>query len=112
MSNGGQARIAVVDDGAGIAADELELAVERHATSKLAQDDLVHVSTLGFRGEALPSIGSIARVCITSRCRDSDEAWSISVDGGRKGVVVPADLDEARGRRAAEGNSGPHERGS
>jgi DNA mismatch repair protein MutL len=90
VNEGGQARIAVVDDGVGIPGSELDLAMERHATSKLAKDDLVHVDTLGFRGEALPSIGAIARVTITSRCRGSDEAWMIAVDGGRKAAVTPA----------------------
>jgi DNA mismatch repair protein MutL len=90
VHDGGQARIAVVDDGAGIPGPELDLAMERHATSKLARDDLVHVDTLGFRGEALPSIGAIARVTITSRCRGSDQAWAIAVDGGRKGDVTLA----------------------
>ncbi len=91
---GGAAWIAVDDDGAGIAAGDLELALERHATSKLADDDLVDIRTLGFRGEALPSIGSVSRLTITSRARGADTAWRISVDNGRAERPEPA----ARGR--------------
>src|SRR5271168_4584718 len=64
IAGGGIDRIEVSDDGAGMTADELALAVERHATSKLADDDLVRIATLGFRGEALPSIGAAARLGI------------------------------------------------
>ena len=83
IRDGGKALISVRDDGRGMAADELALAVLRHATSKLPDDDLVHIRSLGFRGEALPSIGAVARLTITSRTADSDEAWSITVEGGR-----------------------------
>ena len=72
VDQGGLARILVADDGQGLDRDELALAVERHATSKLQPDeqgewDLLHIATLGFRGEALPSIGSVARLAIASR---------------------------------------------
>ena len=72
VEQGGLARILVVDDGSGIARDQLALAVERHATSKLTPDasgewDLLHISSLGFRGEALPSIGSVARLTLSAR---------------------------------------------
>src|SRR5271170_7107934 len=68
-SNGGADLILVEDDGEGMDADDLRLAVERHATSKLADDDLSRIATLGFRGEALPSIGAVARLAIVSRTR-------------------------------------------
>ncbi|MEO0036038.1 MAG: hypothetical protein RLZZ501_2061 [Pseudomonadota bacterium] len=90
LAEGGQALIAVSDDGVGMDPDELRLAVERHATSKLPDDDLVRIQFLGFRGEALPSIGSVARLTLTSRRRDADSAWSLAVIGGEKGEPVPA----------------------
>jgi len=90
LVEGGQALIAVTDDGCGMSADDLVLAVERHATSKLDGDDLVHIVHLGFRGEALPSIGSVARLAITSRVRGADSAWCLTVEGGAKGRPQPA----------------------
>jgi DNA mismatch repair protein MutL len=90
LVEGGQALIAVTDDGIGMGPEELALAVERHATSKLPDDDLVDIRFLGFRGEALPSIGSVARLTLTSRKRDADAAWSLTVEGGAKGEPVPA----------------------
>src|ERR1700743_1541339 len=66
-SNGGADLILVEDDGEGMEAGDLARAVERHATSKLAEDDLSHIVTMGFRGEALPSIGAVARLSIASR---------------------------------------------
>ncbi|HLO77561.1 MAG TPA: DNA mismatch repair endonuclease MutL [Magnetospirillum sp.] len=90
LVEGGQALISVTDDGSGMNADELALAVERHATSKLPDDDLVHIRHLGFRGEALPSIGSVARLTLTSRPRGADTAWSLTVEGGAKGQPQPA----------------------
>lgn len=90
MTDGGRAVIAVVDDGRGMTPDELTLAVERHATSKLPGDDLLDIAFLGFRGEALPSVGSVARLTLTSRPQGQDSAWSLTVDGGRKGEPVPA----------------------
>jgi DNA mismatch repair protein MutL len=90
LVEGGQALISVTDDGVGMECDELSLAVERHATSKLPDDDLVHIRHLGFRGEALPSIGSVARLTLTSRKRGADQAWSLTVEGGAKGQPVPA----------------------
>src|SRR5881394_932966 len=84
-SNGGADLILVEDDGAGMDESDLRLAVERHATSKLpvlnGTDDLSHIATLGFRGEALPSIGAVGRLCIASRTIAS-EAHDIRVDGG------------------------------
>ncbi|KIL97984.1 DNA mismatch repair protein MutL [Paramagnetospirillum magnetotacticum MS-1] len=90
LAEGGQSLIAVSDDGCGMAPDEMMLAVERHATSKLPDDDLVRINFLGFRGEALPSIGSVARLTLTSRPRGAESAWSLSVEGGVKGRPVPA----------------------
>ena len=90
LRDGGRALIAVTDDGCGMAPEELLLAVERHATSKLPDDDLVHIATLGFRGEALPSIGAVARLTVTSRAAGADEAWSLAVEGGKAGRPAPA----------------------
>ena len=89
---GGRRLIQVADDGAGMTAADLALAVERHATSKLADDDLLEIRTLGFRGEALPSIGAVARLVITTRQAGEPHAWAINVDGGRKSDVRPAAL--------------------
>jgi DNA mismatch repair protein MutL len=89
---GGQSLIVVSDDGIGMSRDELVLAVERHCTSKLPDDDLQHIRSLGFRGEALPSIGAVSRLAITSRRRGEDEAWTLAVAGGAKGAAVPAGL--------------------
>src|SRR5256886_4695186 len=89
---GGRRLIRVSDDGAGMTHDDLALAVERHATSKLPNDDLLDIRTLGFRGEALPSIGAVARLTITTRHAGEPHAWSITVDGGDKAPVKPAAL--------------------
>jgi len=90
LGEAGRALIAVADDGKGMGPDELDLAVERHATSKLPDDDLLAIRTLGFRGEALPSIGAVARLAIVSRPKGAAEAWSISVEGGAKHAPAPA----------------------
>jgi len=90
LRDGGRSLIAVVDDGCGMSAEELALAVERHATSKLPDDDLTHIATLGFRGEALPSIGAVGRLTITSRKAGSDSAWALAIEGGAKGQPQPA----------------------
>ena len=85
--DGGRTLISVTDDGKGMSRDELPIALERHATSKLSPDDagewdLLNIGTMGFRGEALPSIGSVARVTITSQTLNAESAWEISCDGG------------------------------
>ena len=90
IEGGGTARITVEDDGAGIAPEELPLAVERHATSKLADERLIEIATLGFRGEALPSIGAVARLAIVSRRAGSETGAMIAVEAGAKGEVRPA----------------------
>jgi DNA mismatch repair protein MutL len=79
LEGGGIARIEVTDDGAGMAADSLALAVQRHCTSKLADDHLIRIDTLGVRGEALPSIGAAARLQITSRPPGAANAHRIRV---------------------------------
>ncbi|MBV9970502.1 MAG: DNA mismatch repair endonuclease MutL [Xanthobacteraceae bacterium] len=95
LSDGGGRRlIRVADDGDGMTRDDLVLAVERHATSKLAADDLLAIATLGFRGEALPSIGAVARLAITTRHASEPHAWMIAVDGGVKSPPRPAALGE------------------
>ncbi|MAP95357.1 MAG: DNA mismatch repair endonuclease MutL [Ponticaulis sp.] len=94
-NDGGRDYFRVSDDGCGMDSDELALAVERHATSKLSSDaegrvDLLNISTLGFRGEALPSIGSVARMTLLSRSETRDDAFELSVDAGRKSEAKPA----------------------
>lgn len=91
---GGRRRITITDNGAGMTQADLALAVERHATSKLADEDLLRIRTLGFRGEALPSIGSVARLNIATRHASEAHAWSIDVDGGRKSAITPAALND------------------
>jgi len=90
LREGGRSLIVVEDDGKGMAREELALSVERHATSKLPDDDLVHIHSFGFRGEALPSIGAVGRLAIASRARGADSAWTITVDGGVKPPAEPA----------------------
>jgi DNA mismatch repair protein MutL len=90
LREGGQALIAVGDDGIGMSHAELEMAVERHCTSKLPDDDILEIKALGFRGEALPSIGAVSRLRIVSRPADADSAWEILVEGGAKHTPTPA----------------------
>lgn len=94
LSGGGKNLLSVSDDGCGMSKDELELAVERHATSKLPTDNLFDINFLGFRGEALPSIASVSRLTIQSRKHGEKEGWQISVNGGNKQDVVPSSINE------------------
>ena len=98
LAGGGIERIEIIDDGCGIPADELPLAIERHATSKLQNDMLVQISTLGFRGEALPSIGAAARLTLISRPAGQDSAWRIDVAGGV--VTAARPVPGVKGTRA------------
>jgi DNA mismatch repair protein MutL len=90
---GGLSLIRVTDDGSGMAADDLALCVERHATSKLNEEDLFDIRSLGFRGEALPSIGSIARLEIKSKLPGTGEGLMLAVERGRKSAIKPAALN-------------------
>ena len=90
LKEGGQGLISVVDNGSGITQDELLLAVERHCTSKLLDDDLLRIAALGFRGEALPSIGAVSRMRIVSRPPRAESAWEIMVEAGKKCAPIPA----------------------
>jgi DNA mismatch repair protein MutL len=101
---GGLSRILVADDGGGLSAGDLTLAVERHATSKLAPGedgafDLLRIATLGFRGEALPSIGSVARLAIAARAAGEGEAFAIRVEAGAVGEVAPSAFPGPHGAR-------------
>ena len=101
---GGLTRILVADDGSGLSPADLALAVERHATSKLSagedgEFDLLRILTLGFRGEALPSIGSVSRLSISSRARGAAEAHQILVEGGAVAPVGPSAFPGPHGAR-------------
>jgi len=97
LREGGQALITVTDDGCGMTRDEMMLALERHATSKLPDEDLWNIHSFGFRGEALPSIASVSRLSLLSRARGSSEAWQVDVEGGDMAPPHPAAL--AQGTR-------------
>ncbi len=90
LRDGGRSLIAVTDNGFGMTRDDLELAVERHATSKLPSSDLFNIQTLGFRGEALPSIGSVSRLQLTSRAQGAEEGWTLKLEGGEKNAPIPS----------------------
>ena len=90
LVDGGKSLISISDNGKGMTAEELNLAVERHATSKLPDDNLFNINFLGFRGEALPSISSVARLTITTRTAEAENGWKIEVNGGEKSAVMPA----------------------
>ena len=86
LSEGGKTLIEVIDDGMGMNLDDLKMCLERHATSKINDGDLIHINSLGFRGEALPSIGSIANLVIESYDKLKDEAWKISIINNKKNI--------------------------
>ena len=94
LEQGGKNRIVISDNGKGMSRDELIIAVQRHATSKLPSDDLLDIRFLGFRGEALPSIGSVSRMSITSRPQHTENAWQISIHGGDVEEPIPATLTQ------------------
>lgn len=94
VRDGGKQYMAIHDNGKGMTKDELELAILRHATSKLPDDNLFAINTLGFRGEALPSIGAISRLKITSGAAGSNEAWTISVEGGEVSSTSPCSFKQ------------------
>jgi len=93
-ADGGKTLIRVTDDGHGIAAGALSLALSRHATSKIDGSDLLNIHTFGFRGEALPSLGAVGRLTLTSRAQGSDAAAEITVAGGKMDPVRPAALSQ------------------
>ena len=93
-SGGGKTLIRVTDNGVGMMAADLSLAVERHCTSKLIEDDLLDIRTLGFRGEALPSIGSVADLRIETRHASEDNGWAIAVSGGSRSDIEPVALSQ------------------
>jgi DNA mismatch repair protein MutL len=90
VAGSGVELIRVTDNGEGMRLDDLQLCVERHATSKLNTDDLLDIHTFGFRGEALPSIGAVARLDITTRHRSEPHGWNLSVENGIKNNARPA----------------------
>lgn len=90
IRDGGKSLIRVRDDGCGMSRDDIAAAPDRHATSKLPDDDLVHIRHLGFRGEALPSIGAVSRLNLTSRIESDETGWHLSVEGGKKSAASPA----------------------
>lgn len=90
IREGGRTHISVTDNGSGMTPEDLVLAVDRHATSKLPDGDLFNIRSLGFRGEALPSIGAVSRLSITSRAQEAESAWQLDVEGGAKSPPAPA----------------------
>ncbi len=90
IKNGGKTYLCITDNGCGMSREDLSLAITRHATSKMPSDDLVHIESMGFRGEALPSIGAVSRLTLTSRPPGTDTAWAITVEGGKILPTIPA----------------------
>lgn len=95
IHNGGRNLVSISDDGCGMTKEELEIAIQRHTTSKLDETDITNIQHFGFRGEALPSIASVSRMTITSKHKDSkDHAWSININGGELVDLIPAALQQ------------------
>ncbi|SDQ79041.1 DNA mismatch repair endonuclease MutL [Pseudovibrio sp. Tun.PSC04-5.I4] len=92
-ASGGKSLLRITDNGSGMTTEDLQLAVRRHCTSKLPEDDLMDIRTMGFRGEALPSIGAISRLEITTRHASEPHAWKIEVEGGQNEDIEPAALN-------------------
>lgn len=92
-ATGGKSLLRITDNGAGMTKEDLQLAVRRHCTSKLPENDLMDIRTMGFRGEALPSIGAISRLEITTRHASEPHAWKIEVEGGQDHDIEPAALN-------------------
>ena len=94
ITDGGKSLIEVVDNGRGMTANDLKMCLQRHATSKITDGDLVNINSLGFRGEALPSIGSIAEISIDSHDMSENESWNISVINNTLQGIVPSTIRE------------------
>lgn len=94
LAGGGKNLIVVADDGKGMSCAELSVAIKRHATSKLENDDLFNINHLGFRGEALPSIGAVAKMSIISKEKNADDAYKIEVNGGIQSEIMPVALSQ------------------
>ena len=94
LEQAGKNLIIIRDNGFGMSKEELELAIQRHATSKLDEEDLLNINSFGFRGEALPSIGAISKFKITSRQKDSSVAYSLTINGGVQEKTIQASLDK------------------
>ena len=93
IENGGKQLIKVEDDGIGISKNEMKIALKRHATSKIPEDNLFKISHYGFRGEALPAIGSVSKLTLISRERNEEHGWFVLLENGIIGELVPSALD-------------------
>ena len=111
IEGGGQKLIRVIDDGCGMDPADLALCVERHATSKIPDGDLTNIATLGFRGEALPSIASVARLEILSRTREAQHGWALRVEFGAVERAGPGRPAAGNPRSRSATSSPPRRRG-
>lgn len=92
IEDGGRGYICVKDDGKGMSREDIALAIERHATSKLPDENLFNINSFGFRGEALPSIASISKTKISSLAKGSNQAWQIEIEGGKEKDIKPSNI--------------------